>query len=184
MEKTKLFTIAVFVVGGLVGLLLAVGILKVFHATGDDEFCGTTCHVMKPMLDSYAQDLHGDKNRVGVKADCVACHLPHDSVLKYALRKTYNGIAEFAINTFGSPEKYDWERKRNDRRDFVYDSGCMTCHSNVQNATSSNLKSFLPHRDYFSGISKKTCVECHENVGHNNLGFHLKAQFSEENTTK
>ncbi len=174
LKKTKLFTFAMFIVGGVLGLLLALGIAEIFHVTASDKFCGTFCHSMEPMRDAYMDDLHGGKNRVGVKAECVACHLPHENVTKYVVRKALNGISEFTTTAFGNPDKINWEAKRQNKKDFVYDSGCMTCHADLQKATSSNMKSFLPHREYFSGMSEKTCVECHEHVGHKNLGFHLQ----------
>ena len=55
---------------------------------------------MEPMRDAYLNDIHGGKNRVGVKADCVACHLPHDNVLNYVFRKAYNGATEAAAMVF------------------------------------------------------------------------------------
>ena len=39
-------------------------------------------------------------------------------------------------------------KKREHASHFVYDSGCMTCHSNLKNIIQAG-KSFLPHRDYF-----------------------------------
>jgi cytochrome c-type protein NapC len=35
------------------------------------------------------------------------------------------------------------------------------------------MKSFLPHRDYFAGRIKDSCVDCHTDAGHKNLGNYL-----------
>lgn len=183
MRKTKLFTIIIFVLGGLVGLAFALGIAQVVYVTGDDKFC-TSCHVMNPMRDAYLDDVHGGKNKVGFKAECVSCHLPHDNVAHYIYQKSMDGIKDVYGVLFKDAEKLDWQARRKESSRFVYDSGCLHCHTDLQNATSSNMKSFLPHRDYFNKYTKKTCVECHTNVGHKNLGFHLKKSFGEQNVTK
>lgn len=183
LRKTKLFTIAIFIIGGLVGLGFALGIAQFMYVTGGDKFC-TSCHVMEPMVGAYKNDIHGGNNKVGFKAECVACHLPHDNIVKYTYQKAVNGIVEGAITLFGNPEKYDWEARRKESKRYVYDSGCMYCHGDIKNVSSQNMKSFLPHRDYFAKNINKTCVECHEHVGHKNLGFHLKAKFGDLNITK
>lgn len=136
---------------------------------------------MKPMHEAFLHDVHGGNNSVGFKAECVSCHLPHDNVANYLFVKARNGISEVAINFLGSPEKINWQEKRKDRKHFVYDSGCLSCHGNLQKATTQAGKSFLPHRDYFAKRTTKTCVECHENVGHKALGLYLH---KDKNNTK
>jgi cytochrome c-type protein NapC len=32
----------------------------------------------------------------------------------------------------------------------------------------------LAHKRYFSGETDRMCVSCHENIGHNRLGYHLE----------
>jgi len=51
----------------------------------------------------------------------------------------------------------------------VYDSGCMTCHSELEAATMDEKD----HRNYFEGITDSKCVTCHEEVGHSNLNKYL-----------
>ncbi len=171
MSKKKIFGIAV--VGVILGSALTLGVAQFMYVTGGDGFC-KSCHSMTPMYESYLQDVHGGKNKVGVKAECAACHLPHDNILKYAYKKSVNGIVEGAITLFGDPEHKDWEAHRKNRADFVFDSGCLSCHEDLQSVSAKNQKAFLPHKDYFAKNINKKCVECHENVGHKNLGFHLK----------
>ncbi|WP_424578633.1 NapC/NirT family cytochrome c [Arcobacter sp. 7ABA8] len=50
----------------------------------------------------------------------------------------------------------------------------MNCHTNLQNATSSNTKAFIAHKEYFEKRTDKKCVECHKNVGHHILGDYIK----------
>lgn len=175
----KSFTWAVFIIGGVVGLASSLGIAELFEVTASDSFCGTACHFMRPMYEAYLGDVHGGANKDGVKAKCVDCHLPHTSVTRYAYQKTYNGVVEGAMTLFSDPAKYDWEANRKNREHFVFDSACLSCHSNLENATMQNHKAFLPHRKYFAKTSNKSCVSCHENVGHKDLGFHLKEYFGD-----
>ena len=79
MTKGKKIALGVFIAGGAIGMLVSLGIAQMIHMTGDD--------------------------RVGVKADCVACHLPHNNVLNYVFRKAYNGAAEAAAMVLSDPYK-------------------------------------------------------------------------------
>ncbi|ANE36050.1 NapC/NirT cytochrome c family protein [Campylobacter iguaniorum] len=183
LRKTKLFTFIILVIGGIVGLVFALGIAQFFYVTGGEKFC-TMCHVMEPMGNAYKDDVHGGNNKVGFKAECVSCHLPHDNIAHYVYQKSVNGIVEGALTFFGNPEKYDWQARRKEAKRYVYDDGCLHCHTDLKKISSDNMKSFLAHRDYFAKNINKTCVECHEHVGHKNLGFHLKAKFGDLNITK
>jgi len=157
------------------GMIFSLATAEGVHATSDAKFCGS-CHVMEPMVAAYREDVHGGNSHHGVTATCVDCHLPHDSVFGYLMAKTASGIKDVWGNVVLDPSKIDWEERRSHREHFVYDSGCLNCHKNLDEATKSNMKAFLPHRDYFMGVTNVTCVACHENVGHKNLGLHLKKE--------
>ena len=72
------------------------------------------------------------------------------------------------------PHEIDWHGIRERREEFVYDSGCLNCHKYLQEATEGSRMAFRAHRRYFSGETDRKCVSCHENVGHNRLGYHLE----------
>ena len=158
---------------GVLGILFSLVMAEGVHATGDVDFC-ESCHVMEPMVEAYWEDIHGGKNEHGIRAACTDCHLPHDSVLNYLVVKVISGMKDLRGNFLRDPDKIDWQERREHREHFTYDSGCMGCHRELKNATMSDPKAFKPHRDYFSGISDATCISCHENVGHKDLGLHLK----------
>ncbi len=175
----RYFIFWIFVGGCVLGVVLSILTVQAVEWTGDDKFCGI-CHIMTPELNSYHLDRHGGKNGVGFQAACVDCHLPHNNVMNYFIRKTILGIEDVYGNTFKDPKKFDWEANRKRATEYVFDSGCLRCHANLKDATSSNMKAFLPHRDYFNGLSQKKCVECHlDEVGHKNLGLHLKEYLKE-----
>jgi len=172
----KNWKIALLCIGfGVAGLLVALGMAEGIHATSGAEFC-VGCHVMEPMVASYEEDVHGGKNVQGIRAECADCHLPHESVLGYVVAKGITGMKDVWGNIVLDPTKIDWQERREHREHFTYDSGCMKCHSALEEASMNNKQAFLPHRDYFSGTTNETCVSCHENVGHKNLGLYLEKE--------
>ena len=159
-----------------VGLLTGVGASYttaiIVEHTKDDQFCAT-CHTMQPMINSYHADVHGGKNPEGIKVNCLGCHAPHDSLLNYLFTKATTGTHDAIAEVFYDKSKIDWEAKRKHAKDFVYDSGCMSCHTNLRQATQSNHRAFIAHKDYFLKRTTKTCVACHSNVGHFELSKYL-----------
>ena len=172
-KKPVLFILGLIIIGGILGMVTSLGIAEAVHQTSDDRFC-TMCHTMQPMADSYAKDVHGGNNSKGVKATCVACHLPHDNIAKYLFQKVSISAHDVRVQLFGDLEAIDWEAKRKHAKHFVFDSGCMSCHTNLREATMGTPKSLIAHREYFEKRTTKTCVECHNNVGHHILGDYLK----------
>ena len=83
------------------------------------------------------------------------------------------GLHDLWVENFGKPEEIDWEAKRAHREYYVYDSGCVTCHTNLQEATLATNKAFIAHRDYYLGLIDDQCVTCHENVGHADLSIYI-----------
>jgi cytochrome c-type protein NapC len=148
--------------------------------TSDLQYC-TTCHSMVPMGKTYEQDVHGGANVNGIRAECTECHLPHESRLRYLLAKSRTGTHDVWAELTKDTNAIDWQAMRERREEYVYDSGCVHCHSNLQRATEINTKAFVAHRPYFLGETDEQCVSCHEHVGHHELGEYLKtAQHSGE----
>ncbi len=141
--------------------------------TGGKEFC-TVCHTMQPMGAAYEADIHGGANNSGVKAKCVDCHLPHDNPFVYLYGKASIGFHDVWAQMTYDLDAIDWQAKREHREDFVYDSGCTHCHSNLEKATLADSKAFVAHKPYFLGKTEKSCVSCHTAVGHKNLSAHLE----------
>ncbi|MFQ5995457.1 MAG: cytochrome c3 family protein [Acidiferrobacterales bacterium] len=165
---------------GIVFLAVPIGVTaswlvtqSMIEATSDVEFCGG-CHSMKPVAAAYREDVHGGNNSHGVQVKCSECHLPHNNNLVYLVAKGYTGMKDvFAELTYA--DSVDWEAKRNERERYVYDSGCLTCHSNLANAEINNELGVLAHQKYFAGRIDRQCVSCHINVGHKDLSRHRSA---------
>ena len=162
-----------FVAGAAVGIALSFGVYEIADTTDSAKFCGS-CHVMEPFVASFQIELHGGNNQVGFSAKCNDCHLPHDNVLNYLFVKAITGANDVWVNTFRDTSKIDWIQKMKDPGRYVYDSGCMTCHVNLQAKSLSNPRAFLPHRAYFARTAAKTCADCHSDVGHEHLAEFVK----------
>lgn len=166
------FPISVLILGVIVGLLLSYLGTKGYEITGNKDFC-TTCHVMEPMGKSYLMDVHAGKGKYGIKTSCADCHLPNDTLVNCLTSKVKNGVHVVYSQFFKDIEHIDWRKKRKDREVFVYDSACLKCHKNIENANQSNIEAIMAHKEYFAQITGKKCVSCHKNVGHKELGRYL-----------
>jgi len=165
----------IFVLGGVVGLLAALGIAEVTHSTAGEETC-SKCHTMEPMVQSYRKDIHGGANPKGLKAECNDCHLPHSSATGYFMSKMKISLHDAWAQMTYDKDKIDWAGKRAHAKDFVFESGCTSCHGNLETSGVQAGKAFNAHRDYYAGrTTEKTCIECHEHVGHKDLGLYLNA---------
>ena len=139
-----------------------------FTATSDDGFC-SDCHTMEPFVASSADSVHGGVNSAGIAAKCTTCHLPHDNSWNYLTAKLRTGIHDIWVQTFSDTSQIDWKAKTEHREDFVYDSGCLTCHVELEAATAGKRQ----HDNYFAGMIDSKCVACHAGIGHSNVNQYL-----------
>lgn len=163
-------------------ILLCIGVAGVsffgghalIKSTSGDKFC-VSCHSwMDPMVETYSKSVHGGNSALGIKAECATCHLPHDNMLTYLLKKGANGVSEVTHMIFNDPKDKDWLENRQHRKRFVFDSGCLECHSNLNknNTASEASKKMHALYDKFKDAKENqlNCVSCHKNVGHKDLG--------------
>ena len=141
--------------------------------TSGEEFCAS-CHTMEPMAKAYRQDVHGGASVIGVRAQCVDCHLPHEGAFRYLLAKARIGLHDVWAQLTYDLDAIDWQAKRSHRAHFVYDTGCLHCHAELERASDASSKAFIAHRPYFRRTAGDLkCVNCHEHVGHRDLGNYL-----------
>lgn len=142
--------------------------------TSEHEFC-SSCHSHKPIGTSYRASEHGGNNPAGWRATCSDCHINHDNALTYLWVKAVHGVVDPTMELLKDSYDIDWHGNRERRREYVYDSGCLKCHKYLDEASQGSAQAFRPHRTYFSGEeSDLQCVDCHQHVGHDNLGLHLQ----------
>ncbi len=137
------------------------------EVTSDAFFCNK-CHAMEPMVLAYRDSIHGGDNTLGIMAACTDCHVSHESLFAHFAGKAKSGTHDIWVTLTTDTTKIDWEEKRLEREEYVYDSGCMTCHRNLEAATWGE-----EHQHYFDGITDSKCVTCHEEVGHSNINKYL-----------
>ena len=130
---------------------------------------------MAPMVASYREDLHGGAGKRGIQARCIQCHAAHQNSFSYMMTKARFGVHDAWAHLTYDVESIDWEAKRERREDFVFDSGCLSCHADLQRASEATAKSYIAHRPYFLGTVQSRCATCHQHVGHKNLSTHLAA---------
>jgi len=181
-RRKKLFLgVGLLGAGVIVGLIIAYIVVEAVKLTAGPQFC-KSCHVMIPMYKAYSKDTHGGWGESGFVAHCTDCHLDHSSTLKYLINKVQVGLHDFKVYVFMDPDAVDWHEKREHRRHFVYDTGCLHCHENLLAATMDRKRAFIAHKAYFSGKlvvkigdhkDKAHCVDCHKHVGHKDLGKYL-----------
>lgn len=138
------------------------------QATSDRAFC-TGCHSMEPFAEAYDRDVHGGRNPGGVAAACTDCHLPHESPAGYLAAKVRTGIRDGWAELKSVFKEPDWVAHLEHRAEFVYDSGCLQCHSRLADAPGATAAAAFGHRAYFQDDSELNCVTCHPHVGHQDL---------------
>lgn len=158
---------------GLISLIsIAIALIgtEIVKRTSNAEFC-VSCHAMQPMVNTYQRDTHGGRNPHGFSAECTDCHLPHNNTLNYLWVKAKMGANDLFKVLFTDTNKIDWHHKRQQRTEFVFDSGCLNCHQQLFNRTQVNhVKSLETHQIYLDSQitqNRLQCVSCHVTVGHN-----------------
>ncbi len=170
MKKSKKTFVWIGIIGGLL-LLTVISWMTIetgIEVSSHADFCGT-CHAMEAMVNSYHDSVHGGNNPRGIMAACTDCHTSHVNVYSHFISKAQSGTHDVWVTVTRDEATLDWQAKRADHNEYVYDSGCLTCHRNLQEATAD--KAF--HDTYFAGKTGSQCVDCHSDVGHNNLNKYL-----------
>ncbi len=169
--------------GGLgVGLIIALSTSFMIHMTSHAEFCGS-CHAMQPVKMAYDEDIHGGNNPFGFRAKCADCHLPHDGTIHYLWVKQISGLRDTLEAIFKDSSKTDWKKKSERRAEFVYDSGCLQCHTRLTDSPKMAKWKREIHQRYFKYKDNNEnfrCVNCHQHVGHKNLLKHTKEFFQKK----
>lgn len=104
-------------------------------------------------------------------AACTDCHVSHENIFTHFVGKAQSGTHDIWVTLTTNERENDWQGLRLRREEYVYDSGCLTCHRNLENATQDTKE----HENYFAGTTDLQCVHCHEEVGHDNLNQYLLA---------
>lgn len=161
----------------LVGVVLGIAGLSVFGTTmvytSTEPFCATSCHEMANNSNmEYVGSVH-DKNRTGVRATCVDCHVPHAPVPLYiakmgALNDLWSHHVTGSVDT---REKFEAQRGKMAQRVWTYMKGndsreCRHCHNATNmDPEKQSVRAVAKHER--AKREKQTCVDCHFGISHN-----------------
>ncbi|MBF0273287.1 MAG: NapC/NirT family cytochrome c [Magnetococcales bacterium] len=168
------------------GLILIVGFLAgsvffiVFHftmnATNSMSIC-VSCHEMEGVYQEYKESKHYN-NRVGVRAYCADCHVPHgktfgDWIDKF-LAKLEIGSKDIYHHLIGTyPDKAAFEKARWHLAQNVINTlkrrdskECRACHNYDAMQLDEQDKSASKKHKKAMESGDKTCVDCHTGVAH------------------
>ncbi|HSC64865.1 MAG TPA: NapC/NirT family cytochrome c [Caldimonas sp.] len=163
---------ALVFVGLVVGATSVIGTQVAMAVTGTTEFCGTTCHSHEKFVYPEHKLSPHYANRVGVRAACTDCHVPHSYPAKLfykAKAGATDALAELR-GTIATQEKFDkerwrlanivWEEMRADNS-----ANCRTCHDpQAMDAKKQSEDAVKQHKKFAAG--KATCIDCHTGVAH------------------
>jgi len=161
---------AIFVVGGISGIIFWGGFHTAMEATNTLEFC-ISCHEMEEnVYTEYKETVHF-QNRSGVRATCSDCHVPDPWVHK-VIRKIQasNELLQKALGSIDTPEKFEDKRltlaknvwkamKETDSRE------CRNCHSwDAMTDKKQKRRSWKRHAE--AQQENMTCIDCHKGIAH------------------
>lgn len=155
-----------FIAGGLSIILFLLLFNKTVHYTSSNEFCNS-CHVHDHAEVSWKLSPHHNTES-GISVNCVDCHLPpKDQTGRFLTRKAYHGFKDLYGYLTLEPEEIDWAAKRSNEAaaHFVYEDGCIKCHTNMFPSTLSE-KGCQQHIKYMRDPENNSCLQCHHNIGH------------------
>jgi len=161
---------AIFVVGGIAGILFWGGFHTAMEATNTLEFC-ISCHEMEDnVYAEYKETVHY-QNRSGVRATCSDCHVPDPWAHKVVRKiQASNELLHKALGSIDTPEKFENKRltlaknvwkamKDTDSRE------CRNCHS-WDAMTDKKQKRRAWKRHQKAQAENMTCIDCHKGIAH------------------
>ncbi|MCW5659991.1 MAG: NapC/NirT family cytochrome c [Burkholderiaceae bacterium] len=169
--SAKYSVLAIFVVGGVAGVIFWGGFNTAMEATNTLEFC-ISCHEMRDtVFKEYKETVHF-ANRSGVRAVCSDCHVPRDWGHKVLRKIQASGeLYGKVIGAIDTPAKFEAKRaelarhvwKRMKETDSLE---CRNCHSNE--AMSSARQTEKAQARHKKGAAEgMTCIDCHFAIAHN-----------------
>lgn len=164
----KYILLIVLSVLSVVGLA---GFFALDNYTASAQFCGSTCHLMEPVYETWKKDKHKEK-----KVECVDCHYVHGERNTFEAR--FKALTELFIFLSKNPKEVHTRAK-------VRDESCVTsdCHPldklyakkvDYKKHYDTEFKGILHQFDHKSHIEKTTkevekirCTSCHMHTNKN-----------------
>lgn len=170
MKPSKWVRVAIFVVGGIAGMML-LGASNVFlDKTESLEYC-ISCHEMEQnVYQEYKQTIHYS-NRTGVRVVCADCHIPRTWFGRvYGKVNAMHQLYHWTFGDVDTAEKF--EAKRLELAETVWaefeasdSKPCKNCHSFE---AMDIHKQSEDARDAMEAAKEldMSCIECHKGIAH------------------
>lgn len=153
---------------------------KAMHAVSSNEFCAS-CHTMAPMAETFTLSPHGGGGSKGIVANCVDCHLPVSNVVEELYVKGTSGIRHMWGEYVLGMEALNYQELHEKRTEFVYDSGCESCHKMLESravaATETSPVADQVHQLAFLNRDNDPnyqCASCHYDIAHPDLKRNMR----------
>jgi cytochrome c-type protein NapC len=166
---SKLSVLLLAGIGFIAGTVAVVGSFVMIDATNSNEFC-ISCHELRVPYEEFTESRHF-KNRTGVSADCVQCHLPDTYPDKLFMKTArLKDVWHSLSGSIDTREKF--EAKRLELATSVWDwldtnesAPCQSCH----NFASMNHEMQSEHSQKAHQRAQRDnrhCIECHRGFAH------------------
>ena len=161
---------ALFVAGGVTGVILWGGFNYSLEITNTEKFC-ISCHEMRNTVYQELTKTVHFSNRTGVRATCPDCHVPREWFPKVIRKiKASNELYHKILGTINTPEKFEKQRKAMAERVWAEmkanDSHeCRNCH-NFQSMDFAKQKQWSAPVHQSAMKEGKTCIDCHKGIAH------------------
>ncbi len=161
---------AIFIVGGIAGVIFWGGFNTFMEYTNTLEFC-VSCHEMRDtVFPEYKKTVHFT-NRTGVRVVCSDCHVPKDWTAKLVRKvQASNELYHKVVGTIDTPEKFEANRLALAQRvwasmEATDSRECRNCHS--FEAMDFSLQARRPQDKHPEAMEAgKTCINCHQGIAH------------------
>jgi len=170
----KKATVVAFVVGGIAGLVAALGAEQLDHATTSDEFC-TSCHAMKTYIaesETYKTSAH-QTTASGVRPTCGDCHIPK-GLVSATYTHVVNGISDLwgeVSHDYEAPKV--WEARKallaQAVREWFLANDSATCRSCHERASIKPERKRGQRQHEEAAETGTTCIACHYNLVHEEI---------------
>ncbi len=154
----------VILIGFVLGITVTIYSHKAIEATSTPESC-EMCHVHPHVTESWKLSVHHD-TRVGIKVDCVDCHLPPkgQNFLREKIKASAKDLYGYI---FKDSADFNWDAKStlDQAQHFVFKESCVNCHENLFPLTL-NKAGQDAHLYYSQNEEELRCINCHLHVGH------------------
>jgi cytochrome c-type protein NapC len=173
--SAKWSLLTLLVVGFFAGIIFWGGFNTALEETNQLEFC-ISCHEMRDnVYQEYKKTIHYS-NRVGVRAICSDCHVPHAWGPKMLRKlKASQEVWGKLTGKIDTPEKFESHRmelatEEWNRMEANGSRECRNCHNfDAMNGDATTGEAQKPSnyaRHMQAKKDGKTCIDCHKGIAH------------------